>query len=229
MKNTNKGHNMKSKVNKLIAILNQLGTTTEQNNLSLVAKAVDIINGLIGPCEKQCMNDLKVFKPSWLESLAKYLEGYLKDPKNKTKFYGKTELQKVVELVKAGILWIKSYCEECFNKLSTAVNLQPSMAKKMDRWYEDPNFYAAENMSPDAIIENVSTIIRGSKCLQKCLASQTFAGMGTWEETLRDMVWNRWVLLEEDHDSERNDPMIGSVVHMQVLELLKAICPNCFG
>ena len=111
-----KWHNMKSKVNKLIVILNQLGTTTEQNNLSLVAKAVDIINGLIGPCEKQCMNDLKVFKPSWLESLAKYLEGYLKDPKNKTKFYGKTELQKVVELVKAGILWIKSYCEHCFTR-----------------------------------------------------------------------------------------------------------------
>ena len=107
---------MKNKVNKLIAILNQLGTNTEQNDLSLVAKAVDVIYGSIGPCEKQCMKDLKVFKTSWLESLAKHLEGYLKDPKNKTKFYGKTELQKVVELVKAGILWIKSYCEECFTK-----------------------------------------------------------------------------------------------------------------
>jgi len=115
------------------------------------------------------------------------------------------------------------------NKLSAAVHAKPSMGKKMDRWYEDPNFYAAENMSPDAIIENISIIIRKSKCLQKCLASETFAGMGTWEETLRDMVWNRWVLLEEDHDSERNDPMIGSIVHMQVLELIKAICPNCFG
>ena len=107
---------MKNKVNKLIAILNQLGTNTEQNDLTLVAKAVDVIYGSIGNCEKDCMKDFTVFKPSWLESLAKYLEGYLKDPKNKTKFYGKTELQKVVELVKAGILWIKSYCEECFTK-----------------------------------------------------------------------------------------------------------------
>jgi hypothetical protein len=107
---------MKNKVNKLIAILNQLGTTTEQNDLSLVAKAIDVIYGSIGECEKQCLNDLRIFKPSWRESLAKHLEGYLKDPKNKTKFYGKTELQKVVELFKAGILWIKSYCEECFTK-----------------------------------------------------------------------------------------------------------------
>ena len=114
------------------------------------------------------------------------------------------------------------------NKLAAAVNLQPSRVK-MDRWYEDPNFYAAENMNPDAIIENVSTIIRGSKCLQKCLASETFAGMGTWEETLRGFVWSRWVSLEEDHNSELNDPMIGSVVHMQTLQWLRSLCPNCFG
>lgn len=103
-------------LSKLSNILNQLGNTTEQNDSSLVAKAVNIISGLIGKCETQCLNDLKVFKPSWRESLAKYLENYLKDPKNKTKFDGKKETEKVNELIKTGFEWIKSYCEDCFTK-----------------------------------------------------------------------------------------------------------------
>ena len=104
-------------LSKLISILNQLGNTTEQNDSSLVTKAVNEISGLIKKqCEEKCLKDLKVFKPSWRESLAKYLENYLKNPRNKTKFDGKKETEKVTELIKAGFEWIKSYCEDCFTK-----------------------------------------------------------------------------------------------------------------
>ena len=173
-------------------------------------------------CLKKCLESETFLLGTWEETLkTSVLDSlFLLQPNNNAQ---PNNLEISALMYAQVINWLKENCTGCFN------NLQPSMAKKMDRWYEDPNFYAAENMSPDAIIENISIIIRGSKCLQKCLASETFAGMGTWEETLRDMVWSRWVLLEEDHDLERNDPMIGSVVHMQVLELLKAMCPNCFG
>jgi hypothetical protein len=85
-------------------------------NMSVVSKAVNIISGLLGKCEIQCLNDLRIFKPSWSESLSKYLENYLQDPKNKTKFDRKTEIQKVTVLVMAGFEWVKSYCEDCFTK-----------------------------------------------------------------------------------------------------------------
>jgi len=85
-------------------------------NISMVSKAVDIISGLLGKCEIQCLNDLRIFNPSWRESLAKYLENYLQNPKNKTKFEGKTEIQKVTVLVMAGFEWVKSYCGHCFTR-----------------------------------------------------------------------------------------------------------------